>query len=77
MKRIMNSRLTYYDVFSGNVINHSTGTHRESKAAESHICCVSGHLHCLYGRECAHLGHHSSQPIIGVPNKENMKDISI
>ena len=86
MKRIMNSRLTYYDVFSGNVIKHdthdnvrvcSTGTHTESKDAESHTCCVSGHLHCLYGTECAHLGHHHSQPITGVPNKEKRKDISI
>ena len=51
-----------------NVTVCPTGTHIESKATESHICCFSGRLHCLYGRECAHLGHHHSQPITGVPS---------
>ena len=36
----------------------------KSKEPENHICCVFGHLPCLYDRKCAHYGHHHHQLFI-------------
>ena len=37
---------------------------KKSKDAENHTCCGFGHLQCLYGRKCAHYGHHHHQLFI-------------